>query len=86
MLKGEDVQPDPHPPTLLTLCSVQVFLPHDGKRLRLRNTPRDDDSMDIRLRLAADKKVRLVTTELVRDSNLDIPPPWCCAATTREYI
>lgn len=51
----------------------QVFLPHDGKRLRLRNTPRDDDNMDIRLVLAADKKVRLVTTELVREAR----GPWC---------
>eukprot|EP00903_Cladosiphon_okamuranus_P007182 g6974.t1 len=50
---------------LPVVVGMQVFLPHDGKRLRLRNTPRDDENMDICLRLAADKKVRLVTTELV---------------------
>lgn len=40
-------------------------MPFDGKRLRLRNTPRDGDNMDMALRLAADKRVRLVTSELV---------------------
>lgn len=43
----------------------QVYVPHDGKRLRLRNTPRAGDSMGIELKLVADKRVRLVTTDLV---------------------
>lgn len=43
-----------------------MFIPYDGKRLRLHNTQRDGDSMEVGLKLAADKRVRLVTTELVR--------------------